>query len=842
MSSKWDQYLVQEETNSNPDYGYGLRSDKTNKGKGYFGEMPMKEKDGVFTEVGASGNINGKEIDYPLVVPTLNKEELDFLASGAWQHGTPIPESIQEKGRKHAEMRIAQGKSPFATVEEEGKAPLPGSSKWDQYKVSEESNQNEEERKLQLPEGYKSFFDMGKTLALQGQRLLESNELGEDVGIIGKGGLSGILGLPGGLEDVSKSEMRLVKKGWEKVFGEGSGEFLTPESNILPTPSEVYKFLGGKVPTNKIQEYALAFSQGGPIGVGFQALKNAGWSDTALEGLSLLFMSKRLSGPGRVKTSPKKIYSKAPTSGLPPEPPPPGGDFGKPDMFTAMFQKEAPQALPFIENPIARQKEAVSAMEPSKGKALGIKVKIEPKEAAEGVKERTVTTEEPLGNIITREKFESDAEGGNKIATEIKNKAEEEKEPHIQAYKESDKILEGEVGIHKALANRIEKEIEKLEKLAYRNPGQETVLKILRGVGDLVGGLKKYGGFREANAKLLLDQAKAISAVTDYEMPYQGYKALLKKLVRDIHTSVFGSLRKNREAYNKVRLPDKLFAKWAKKYLNENLQDFLKYDIENPEQLFNKATKDPVTYRAIKKIIGESNPELLKKLDRAVVESRLKKYNDDPNLVGTEDFHADINNLKEIIGEKETSKVLNLLKLKKVQHRRNEMFQRKLKEGAEKYGKAKKESTGKPFYSPILKKISERTHKTPEDIDKAFSSVTQLENLKSELAQKGQEKLFEELVKDKFIRIFNKDRLVRQKPTGAEIMKTIDENAQVLESMIGREALKELYIEAYKANRSSLNVKTIAKIANLAIHTATPLLPAGILFKILSKVLQTTTH
>lgn len=113
--------------NQGQNYGYGLREDKTFKGKGYYGEMPIT-KNGVkevFGEISSESYINGKYTLYPLVVPGLTKKELDFLASGKWQEGEEIPWSIQEKAYKHAIMRLKKGLSPFAYSHEEGKTPIP---------------------------------------------------------------------------------------------------------------------------------------------------------------------------------------------------------------------------------------------------------------------------------------------------------------------------------------------------------------------------------------------------------------------------------------------------------------------------------------------------------------------------------------------------------------------------------------------------------------------------------------------------------------------------------------------------------------------------------------------
>ena len=102
-------------------YGYGLREDGTQKGFGYFGEIPTTDgSDNIMGELGSEMTYKGKNVHFPLLVPTLTRKEIDHLATGK-----KVPEEIWKKAMDHAIMRIGQGKDPFAHKEEEGKTPIP---------------------------------------------------------------------------------------------------------------------------------------------------------------------------------------------------------------------------------------------------------------------------------------------------------------------------------------------------------------------------------------------------------------------------------------------------------------------------------------------------------------------------------------------------------------------------------------------------------------------------------------------------------------------------------------------------------------------------------------------
>ena len=87
-------------------------TDGTLKGKGFFGEIPVNQG-GAMTEFSSAYKQDGKLVSHPLLVPTLNKQEIDLLRMGI----EPTPE-IYKKAQDYAQQRIAAGQSPFATPQE----------------------------------------------------------------------------------------------------------------------------------------------------------------------------------------------------------------------------------------------------------------------------------------------------------------------------------------------------------------------------------------------------------------------------------------------------------------------------------------------------------------------------------------------------------------------------------------------------------------------------------------------------------------------------------------------------------------------------------------------------
>ena len=97
--------------------GYGLRPDGTQKGTGFLGELALKGG-GVATEYSIQSEAvkQGKNmVDFPTLVPTLTKDEVDLMLNDIIPNDKAPPESIIQKAIAHANERIGKGLSPFAT-------------------------------------------------------------------------------------------------------------------------------------------------------------------------------------------------------------------------------------------------------------------------------------------------------------------------------------------------------------------------------------------------------------------------------------------------------------------------------------------------------------------------------------------------------------------------------------------------------------------------------------------------------------------------------------------------------------------------------------------------------
>ena len=90
-----------------PDESMGTRPDGSLKDVGFLGKLARPDKS-FSTELGITVNLGGEDVNLPLLVPTLKKQEINWLLEG----NTPTKD-IVTKAVEHAKDRLGQGLSPF---------------------------------------------------------------------------------------------------------------------------------------------------------------------------------------------------------------------------------------------------------------------------------------------------------------------------------------------------------------------------------------------------------------------------------------------------------------------------------------------------------------------------------------------------------------------------------------------------------------------------------------------------------------------------------------------------------------------------------------------------------
>jgi len=230
--------------------GGELRIDGTKKSmQGFLG--PIKNSRGqIMTELSIGVEMDGKEIEIPTLVPTLNDQDIQVLQN--LSDDAPIPESIIKKSVAHAQERMKENKDPFyQDGEEEERANFdnggPVRDELLEFILSTEDSTAYEEYK-------KGNLD----------HILKAHTGGEDYkNIVGGPDKSTILGLT----ETGKTEMTL---------GDAVDRV---RADLLTRQNKLYNHLGEEAYNNMDQRHresviSLMFNVGDSRALGSQALKN----------------------------------------------------------------------------------------------------------------------------------------------------------------------------------------------------------------------------------------------------------------------------------------------------------------------------------------------------------------------------------------------------------------------------------------------------------------------------------------------------------------------------------------------------------------------------------------
>jgi hypothetical protein len=93
---------------------FGKRNDGTSKGTGWLGVIDLGNGNVAteYTSQSQSVLVDGKQIDFPTLVPTLTKKEIEEMKK-IMAAGKDAPGPVMQKAVDHALKQLAEGKSVF---------------------------------------------------------------------------------------------------------------------------------------------------------------------------------------------------------------------------------------------------------------------------------------------------------------------------------------------------------------------------------------------------------------------------------------------------------------------------------------------------------------------------------------------------------------------------------------------------------------------------------------------------------------------------------------------------------------------------------------------------------
>jgi hypothetical protein len=476
---------------------------------------------------------------------------------------------------------------------------------------------------------------------------------------------------------------------------------------------------------------------------------------------------------------------------------------------------------------------------------------------------------------VSKERFETKKEGGELPANKIKADAKAEREDVIDpAYAKADEDAHNFNSIMPEIRIANNEILQEMEAIPKRNAGEEAVYQQTKAIRELVGDEIDI----EANAGKLLKQSNSMTQMANFETPYTGVKGKIKKLSSAINKGVIKRMELAKKDTTNVVAADKLYAKWADTYLGDEIEPFMKFKILDPEKNFEALVKNEGTYRAVRNALSKSDPELVAKIDRSVLESRFKSYYEKPETVGTHQYKQDIADARALVGDDPVDAVDGQLKKNKAQLERKQTLEARIKErekvtpsegGAalsteEKAREArlKERVTGytrekakapatriqitpqpsaakKQITSTTLKQLAEdiKAHKklVPEDFDKFFTSKTNIRLFRDKMKRMNRESIFQKEADNAIDQLLRGKVHKRAKMMGSEVRDVLNENFDVMSELLGRDRVNDAisYFEK-RAKTEFVSQAIINAMQKLGLHA----IGGGVAGKILASTTE----
>lgn len=415
-------------------------------------------------------------------------------------------------------------------------------------------------------------------------------------------------------------------------------------------------------------------------------------------------------------------------------------------------------------------------------------------EATKPLTGRAKILDKSIGSEISSEKFFNEKHGGINISGNVKSEAKLERAPFERKYKLAEQEFKGKSDIYPRLAEENDALIARLEEIPERNAGEEAVYKKAQALKKMIG---EKNFLKEAPLSSLLKYSDSISGIANFDMPYVGPKGLLKSMAKSLNNAVIESAKLQGLNTKHMLEADALYSKWADKFLNDEISQFLSHKIRNPESLYRKALSDEGVYRALKEAIGKKHPKSMDKLERGIVEVVIKPYVKDSKKIGTPEFGNDMANLEGLIGKPKATKVKNSLSKSQIRPIGEKITGEKTLKG----------KTEKGFLG-----------ETPEAIERMMESRSGIKELRKELKARGREDLFDQLAQEKTIDIMRGGVVSPEKIKGIDMFNQVrnKHNYDILSEIYGKKSVDALLSDLYKINKRRVSFEKMVRLGKLA--------------------------
>jgi hypothetical protein len=371
---------------------------------------------------------------------------------------------------------------------------------------------------------------------------------------------------------------------------------------------------------------------------------------------------------------------------------------------------------------------------------------------------------------------------------------------------------------HIELASQLNNRLEQLQRIPRPSSVQRNLINALEDIIDELAVVEdgQIIGYKEVNNQTLIDQIQSLRQTVDFDFEHGSPKGIFKPTISDIQESVYNAAEKGSgEAAQALRDANTAYREWTTKYNNDYINPYRDRSNLDYEKLLDKNLQ-PDHFNVINDLVGDTRQgnEILGATKREIVDKKLKKFVEKPDLVRTRDFRRAMTDLESVLSPEQLSSVRSEMESQVPQRTRVEA---KVKEKVtpEKYKPRNVEAEVKAATKEI-KAAAKYSDKTPAEVRKLSNTPEGIAQLKTDLSKtKGGKDLFDKLAEQKINSIISQGK-IKVKYTGNDLVKVLnnEKNYSLIEALTTPEEAKVALDAAQKLADKKFtweNLKGVAK-------------------------------
>ena len=306
----------------------------------------------------------------------------------------------------------------------------------------------------------------------------------------------------------------------------------------------------------------------------------------------------------------------------------------------------------------------------------------------------------------------------------------------------------------------------------------------------------------QAPVSSIIKTADSISGTAKYEMPFNGPKDILKKIVKQLNEEAKEVLKSSGKNAKTLEKADKAYGQFADLYLNDKVEGLLAKNFRDQEKFLNIVISDPGSRRAVGDILRKkpNGRKILDAIDRSLSDQFMKDFIKNPELIGSESYKEKIRNLSDIIGKEKSSSVDN--SMRQFKKRRSVVPSKEA---------VPKKALGTSALSKEAERVSRVLKESRESIESKMNSVSGIRGLKRDLSEIGEKDLFDRIAEAKAQEIFRAGKVESMQVTATDLNNVVNDRKkfELLKEIYGEKAAETLRV----ASKEGAAIESAAKTA-----------------------------